>query len=65
MQFKRLFALDMAQDVTVADKTLWEDGKATWRLAWRHQLRGRETGELAELLKMLQAASLSPDKLDD
>lgn len=64
LQFRRLFALDPHQEATVADKILWLEGKAIWNWEWRHDQRGREAGEYADLTNLLRSISLSCDKPD-
>lgn len=63
-QFKRLFKLDLHQDTTLADRVRWKDGALEWHWSWRHVPRGREVGELAEFLLILQSADLSSNKED-
>lgn len=62
LQFKRLFALDLQQDASVEDKIRWEDDTFSWCWRWRHEPRGREVGELAMFLNLLQSVTLSREK---
>lgn len=53
-RFARLHALECQKEATVADKALLEGETFSWQWSWRHERRGREAGELLELLQLLR-----------
>ncbi|KAJ9560947.1 hypothetical protein OSB04_006107 [Centaurea solstitialis] len=53
-KYRRLYLLESNKEVSVAERGHFQDGVWVWNWGWRRSLRGRETGELNNLLRELE-----------
>ncbi|XP_071728864.1 uncharacterized protein [Rutidosis leptorrhynchoides] len=63
-KFKRLWRLDVNSQATVRDRVHVADSKCVGNWAWSRELTGRTCGELVELNRLLEAATIDPKSSD-
>lgn len=59
-RFPRLIVLDTRNEAQVSDKIIWEGDSFSWEWTWRHERRGRESGELADFIHLFQRIRPAP-----
>ena len=63
-RFPRLFQLDRHKEARVVDRGRWCEGVWRWEWDWVREPRGRASGDVVELTRLLQNVILSLDCRD-